>query len=169
MLHPIFGNTPPGASGTPSGAAETIPAGTVMLFYQETVPVGWTRVTTAAIDNHAIKLDTQTALGSFTGSNGTNSFTAVLGASGLASQSTAPLAPTHSHVQQYDSVSGPSSSLVSMEQEDTGGTESSAPNANGTSNGVALSTANNTGGGSAHTHDMDLDINYVNVFLASKD
>lgn len=136
-------------------APGSIPSGTVMLFYQETVPTGWSRVTTSGIDNHAIKIDTQTALGSFTGSNGTNTFTAALGASGLASQNASPGNESHSHSVSYQDNPTDSGSFRNFVRKD--------PDVSG-----SLST-DSSGSGSSHAHDMDIDINYINVFLASKD
>ena len=131
----------------------SLPSGTVMLFYQETVPIGWTRVTTSAIDKHALVVDTLTALGSFTGTKGgANEFATALNGT-VATVADAGSTPAHTHNFSYDNG-------ASGGQNVTGQTD------------IASSKSKTTGGGSAdggtHTHAMDVDIAYVNMFLASK-
>ena len=138
-------------------AQGVLPTGTVLLFYQETVPTGWTRVTTAAIDKHALVIDTQTALGSFTGTKGgANAFATAFNGT-IASGSHAGTAPAHTHDLSTNWFNGGSAGA----DRERWGSDSSDIAA------ITKTTASGGAGGS-HTHVMDLQVAYINLFLASK-
>ncbi len=146
-----------GASGMPSLFGSAIPSSTVMLFYQDTVPDGWTRVTTAALDDNAIRIDTQSTMG-FTGSTGTNGFSLAFGATGVASAADAGTAPAHTHRMSANWANGGGT----VNQRDIWGTQQSDQ--------AAIDKNTESGGaGGTHSHDMDLDVKYVSMFLAKKD
>lgn len=149
------------------GVIGGIPSGTVMLFYQETVPTGWTRVTTAAIDKHALVVDTQTALGSFTGSKGgANAFATAFNGT-VASGAHAGTAPAHVHQQTMrDGVTLVASVLYSA-HDGTINEQNTGVVASGDGTSSAVNTQSG-GAGGTHTHVMDVDVAYVNMFLASK-
>lgn len=125
-------------------------SGTRMVFHQTNAPTGWTKDTTANLNNTALRVTTGT-VGSNTGGSG---FTSVFG-SGKATAShtlTTDEIPSHTHtVRNHYSGSG---------------TVTDAPQSGSFSAGT---TSGATGGGSGHTHDLSLDINYHDVIIASKD
>ena len=134
----------------------TFPSGTVLLFYQSAAPTGWTQVTTAGLDDSALRITTST--GGSTG--GTTAFSTVFANQtptitvGSTTLSSAQI-PSHTH------TCGPVS----------GGTYFAYG-----SSGPALDISGNTGatgGGGSHNHTgsstaVTLNVKYVNVILCSK-
>jgi hypothetical protein len=119
-----------------------------MSFQQTAAPTGWTKDTTAAIDNSAMRLvtgsvvnggsvDFTTAFASQTPS-GSVSITAVSGTAG-ATTLTTPQIPSHLHQTRGPGSSGPVAQITQFVQNNT-----SAPN--------ALSDTTSTGGGGSHDH-----------------
>ena len=149
------------------GVIGGIPSGTVMLFYQETVPTGWTRVTTAAIDKHALVVDTQTALGSFTGSKGgANAFATAFNGT-IASGAHAGTAPAHVHQQTMRKDNTLVASVLYSEHDGNTNEQINGAAQSGTGTPAAVNTQSG-GAGGTHTHVLDVDVAYVNMFLASK-
>lgn len=131
------------SGGIPSWAAppsQGFASGTKMLFQQETAPTGWTKDTTH--NDKALRVVTGTP-----GSGGATAFATVFG-SGKTSGSTAPSNASHSH-----SVSVAAGSAWSF-----GGPGSFGSGSTG-----------NSGGGSSHTHTVSLDLQYVDIIIATKD
>lgn len=132
---------------------ESFASGTRMLFQQSTAPVGWTKVTT--YDNAALRVVSGAA-----GSGGTIGFNAafVNGSVGAHALTIAEM-PSHSHtlsdVDGGDSVGGVGYLIASSSQTGVG---TVTPNA----------TISNTGGDGTHTHSLNLDVQYVDVIIASK-
>jgi hypothetical protein len=147
-----------------------------MSFQQTAAPTGWTKDTTAAIDNSAMRLVTgsvvnggsvnfTTAFASQTPS-GSVSITAVAGSAG-ATTLTTPQIPSHTHTTNAV-VFNPA----------FGGSR-----ANGGSLNSAGATNNPAGGGGSHTHPfsfssgsgtfsgnaINLAVKYVDVIRATKD
>ena len=146
------------ASGIQSGAIPaSFPAGTLMLFQQTSAPTGWTKQTTH--DNKALRVVSGTA-----GSGGTTAFTTVFAnqtptISGSASATTLSTAqmPSHTHSVAYGGYSSGQPSLIGC-----------SGNAGGTNSGA-------TGGGGSHTHGLSatssaitLNVQYVDLIIASK-
>ena len=146
-----------------AGAA-TFPSGTAVLFAQTAAPTGFTKSLTH--DNKALRVVTGSA-----SSGGTSAFTAVftnqtptITTSGLsvgATTLTTAQIPSHSHVMENVSTCGGSSVYGGIFQ-------------------GSLGTFNtgSTGGGGSHTHTLSgtatstaitLDVQYVDVIIATKD
>lgn len=131
-----------------------IPAATVMLFYQAAAPTGWTRVTDAAIDKHAMRVVTSTAMAVGT-QGGANDFDTALNGS-VASGNHAGTTPQHTHTMLSTTDGNAGSSNIAIES--------------GTGTADSFPTGNMTSGADGmHSHTIDVDIAYVNILLASKD
>ena len=127
------------------GGGTTIPAGTRMKFQQSTAPTGFTKDTTAAINDSMLRLVTGTA--SSGGSTAFSTWSAVT-ATGATTLDTASI-PSHSHT---GGVTG-SSGLSPAEQNVT--------NFSG--------NTGNTGGGGSHTHSLTRNLKYYDFIIATKD
>lgn len=121
------------------------PSGTKMLFQQTSAPTGWTKDTTH--NDKALRVVSGTA-----SSGGATAFTSVFGSGKTTGSHTLTLAeiPSHTHTfasnQVYDGAGG------------TGGYQAGS----GVSTGAA-------GGGGGHTHTLSLDLQYVDLIIATKD
>ena len=121
-------------------------AGTVMLFRQNNAPTGWTKKT--CIHDAGIRLVNNTISQVTT----SNVFSTVFGqtSTGATTLSTAQM-PAHTHtIPIY--IPGPVSPAYAL--------DSSA--------GAAGPATGSTGGGGSHTHSVSLQLNYVDMILASK-
>jgi hypothetical protein len=147
-----------------SGSAPVeFPAATVMLFVQTAAPTGWTKST--AHDNKALRVITGTV-----GSGGTTGFTTVFtnqtptittsGLSAGATTLTTTQIPSHLHSGGFAQ----------------GGSGANDPCCGGQKRGSSTNTGN-TGGGSSHTHTVSgtatstaitLNVQYVDVIIATK-
>ena len=151
----------PGASGnllTSNGTTwastsnpPAFPAGTRMSFQQTAAPTGWTKDTTAAINDSILRLVT----GSVTPSGGSVAFSSwnAQTATGGTAISTAQM-PAHTHTLTF-----PDSSLGTP----GGGGPAVAGYAN------ATYTTSSTGSGSSHTHPLTHDVKYYDFIIAAKD
>jgi hypothetical protein len=162
----------PGTSGnvlTSNGtawtsAAPSIPAGTVMLFYQASAPTGWTQVTTQ--NNKALRV----VSGTGGGTGGTTAFSTVFadqtptittsGLSAGATTLTTAQMPAHTHTYSAGGTSN-------------GGYPCSNPN----SSAPSSQNTGSQGGGGSHTHAISgsatssaitLAVQYIDIILASK-
>jgi len=140
-----------GAGALPTFQAaggSSFPAGTRMSFQQTSAPTGWTKDTTAAINDAILRLVT----GSVT-SGGTTGFSTwnAQTATGATTLSTAQI-PSHTHAyaavglgegQQFPSVA--------------------------TLNGQNDKTTGSTGGGGSHTHSLTQSLKYYDFIIAAKD
>jgi hypothetical protein len=152
-------------SSTPAAGGTTIPAGTVILFYQASAPTGFTQVTTQ--NNKALRV----VSGTGGGTGGTTAFTTVFanqtvttsvsisGTTGATTLSTAQM-PSHTH--NLNSGEGGTYGLFA-----------------GVSAGIFTATSS-TGGDGSHTHSFSgsgsgtssavtLNVQYIDIILASKD
>ena len=145
----------PSFESVPAGGT-TIPSGTVMLFQQTNAPTGFTKITTH--NNKALRL-----VSGSPGTGGSNTFSAAFNSSfstsgGSVSNHTLSISqiPAHNHsISTRQDPSGQQSVRMS-------------DNPNATKN------TNNTGGGGSHNHgftnpSLNLDVQYVDVIMASKD
>lgn len=159
---PAGSNGATGPTG-PTGPAGSFPTGTLMLFQQTAAPTGWTKQTTH--DNKALRVVSGTA-----GSGGTTAFTTVFanqtpiittsGLSAGATTLTTAQMPSHNHGTADSEGAG---SILN-----TGGEGTSAINFRKT--GL-------TGGGGSHSHAISgsatssaitLNVQYVDLIIASK-
>ena len=125
------------------------PAGTRMTFQQTTAPTGWTKDTTAAINDSMLRLVTGT-----TANGGTTAFSTWnnVTATGAHTLDTSQI-PSHTHT--YNGAGG----------EATGFT--GPPLQTATAQGTA--TTNATGGGGSHTHSLTRALKYYDFIIAAKD
>lgn len=131
-------------------AADPIPVGTVMLFYQNAAPTGWT--ISSALNNYGIKI--VSSAGGVT--SGSVSYATLFGRTATDSYTlTTTDIPSHSH-----GVTGGT----------TAGTGATVGGADGNivplaANAIVIS---NTGGGGGHSHNIDMRVQTASVILASK-
>lgn len=134
-----------------STAADPIPVGTVMVFYQSAAPTGWT--ISSALNDYALKI--VSSAGGVT--SGSVSYATLFGRTATDSHAlTESEIPSHSHTNPL-SLFGSSFS----------GGGATFTNANG-----ALVASNQTtgltGGGGGHTHGIDMRVRTASVILAAK-
>ena len=137
-----------GASAAPSWqAAAGFPAGTRMSFQQTSAPTGWTKDTTAALNDSIMRIVTGSA-----SSGGSTAFSTFNGqtATGATTLSTAQM-PSHTH----NSATG---------------TATNGNSGSGISSSLAVVGASGaTGGGGSHTHSVTTSLKYYDFIIASKD
>ncbi len=129
-----------------AGSAGGFAAGTRLAFQQTSAPTGWTKDTTAAINDSILRLVTGSV-----SSGGSTAFSTFNGqtATGATTLSTSQM-PSHTH-----SYTAP------------GGNKSGGGGSTG-NYGLAATTGA-TGGGGSHTHSMTTAIKYYDFIIASKD
>lgn len=129
-------------------------SGTVMLFHQSAAPTGWTKDTASTLNNSALRVVTSTAWAS--GKQGATAFDSVFGSGKTAGVTTLTEGqiPSHTHDLKFNS-----------DGESTGSVQRYVSGGGSTQSGAALAT----GGGGSHDHTLSLDLNYINVIIASKD
>lgn len=138
-----------GTWATPSSAA--FPSGTRMIFQQTSAPTGWTKDTTAAIDNGSLRTVTGTV-----GTGGTVDFTTAFtsqtpsGTNGATTLTSAQI-PAHTHPN-----------VINL---------AGAFTLTGSGSAGAGDTGSNTGGGGSHTHTftgnaINLAVKYYDVIIA---
>jgi hypothetical protein len=129
-------------------STKAFPTGTRMSFQQSAAPTGWTKDTTAGLDNSAMRIVTgsvvnggsvnfTTAFASQTPS-GSVAITAVSGTAG-ATTLTTPQIPSHTHTTNFNDSSPFNKTTFQL----TNGNTGSVPN---------TVTSNATGGGGSHDH-----------------
>ena len=137
------------ARGGTGQATALIVAGDILLFQQTTAPVSWTKLT--SLNDYALRVVTGTA-----STGGSNGFSAVFPqATTGAHQLTVAQMPAHTHTAV---------ATVSAIVSETGSPQVS--HATSTQTNPATSS---TGGDGTHTHALVMDINFIDVILASKD
>jgi hypothetical protein len=146
-----------------TAATTSIPAGSVLLFYQAAAPTGWTQVT--SLNDYDLRL----VSGTGGGTGGTTAYstvftnqtvsTTVSGTSGATTLSTAQM-PSHSHTLQVSNNCG-------------GGGAANG----GSGGGCGFPGTSSTGGGGSHTHSFSgsgtssavtLNVRYANIIICSK-
>jgi len=152
--------SPPAFEAIPS----QFPSGTDMVFHQTAAPTGWTKNTTAALNDGALRTTTGTV-----GTGGTVAFETAFasqavggtnGNTGATTLSTAQL-PSHTH------TAGAPNQTAGLQ----GGAQANVGAADGTS------TTGATGGGGSHVHGgstfsgtaIDLNVKFYDVIIAAKD
>jgi hypothetical protein len=129
-----------------------VPSGTVMLFWQAAAPTGWTQVTTQ--NDKALRV--VSGAGGVAG--GTNAFSTVMAQTVVGNHTLAAVeeAP-HTHTLGYAvGYSGPTA-------------WAQIPNSGGINLYYSLTTdSQSSGGGSSHNHPITMQIQYIDIILASK-
>ena len=132
-----------------SAAAAAFDAGTRLGFQQTAAPTGWTKDTTAAINDSMLRLVTGAA-----SSGGSTAFSTWSAASSTSAYTlTTSDIPSHSHNMATKVSSGSS-----------GGIMASSSGSGGFTN---VST-DNTGGGGGHSHGLTRNLKYYDFIIASK-
>lgn len=124
------------------------PVGTRMLFQQTAAPTGWTKETNAAYNDKALRFVTGTV-----GSGGTTAFSSVFGAG----KTTGSHALTAAQIPNLSFADGWTGVVGNYQRAGS----DNGPNTNGTVNV-------NTGGGGGHIHTLSLDLQYVDLIIATK-
>ena len=155
--------------GSGDVTVEAFPSGTAMVFAQTSAPTGWTKSTTH--DNKALRLVSGTA-----GSGGTAAFTTALGTPtvtgsvslsgsvGATTLSTAQLA-SHSHNVSYSNYGASNyGNIYGFTIGANAGTSSTAAAGSNSSHTHSFS-----GSGSLSSASASIDVQYVDVIIATKD
>lgn len=149
-----------------NGALDAFPAGTKMLFQQTSAPTGWTKEVT--YNDRALRIVSGAA-----GSGGSSPFSTVFGktATDGHSLSIAEM-PVHSHTvtdpgHGHDLAmgSGEGSSPTERCDQASSNTGLNFTNVQNNTTGISLG---NAGSGNSHTHNMDIQVHYVDTIIASK-
>lgn len=148
-----------GADGTKATAISTLgaqpfPSGTLMLFQQTTAPTGWTKQTVH--NDKALRVVSGTA-----GSGGAVAFSTAFGRTATDAYTlTSAQIPAHTHAELSNGSQAKKAGLGGGSGYVVGTLTdvSSIPEETGA-----------TGGGGAHSHDIDLRVSYVDLIIASKD
>ena len=127
-----------------------LPSGTRLLFQQTAAPTGWTKDTTH--DDKAIRVVSGTA-----SNGGIDSFSTTFGAGKTTASHTlsTPQIASHAHTV-------PQARIRNSNQGSTYGYATTASNLSPINTG-------STGGSGAHSHNLSLDIAYVDTIIATKD
>jgi len=138
-----------GALPTFQAAGGGFATGTRMSFQQTSAPTGWTKDTTAGINDSILRLVTGSV-----SSGGSVAFStwAAQTASGATTLDTSQI-PSHTHTYNYQPESGSSLGI------NTGYSGSVSPSG----------TTGATGGGGSHTHSLTQSLKYYDFIIASKD
>jgi microcystin-dependent protein len=150
---------------TEAGGATTFPAGTRMLFQQTAAPTGWTKDTTAALNDTALRIVTGSV-----GSGGDDDFTTVFAASRTSEDHTLTIdeMPLHGHPFRTGGAAASTNSSGGLAMTTTDQQNHLAWT------GAVSSTRGREiggeGGGDPHSHTIDLmDLKYNDVIIATKD
>lgn len=137
-----------GISG--SSNADPIPVGTVMLFYQNAAPTGWS--ISSALNDYALKIVSSS--GGVT--SGSVAYSTLFGRTATDGHTlTTSEIPSHTHAFTYNptTATGTASAVVSTIQ---------------TSGGFTTVTSQATGGGGSHEHNIDMRVQTASIILATK-
>lgn len=168
----LLASTPLTGAPTLGGSdlVDAFPQGTDMLFYQTAAPTGWTKNTTASLNDHALRIMTS---GSWTGgTQGTTAFSTQFAQSFAGENYTLLEADTPAHTH------GNSGAHVHNSFYKTGaGKGANAPTgSNDIGNPSSTEATSSTthehtsfGGAGAHKHDVNLGVKYLDMIIASKD
>ena len=138
-----------GTTWTSAANPPDFASGTRMSFQQTAAPTGWTKDTTAAINDSILRFVT----GSVTPSGGSVAFSTwnAQTATGATTLSTAQMpAHTHDYVGQNPNATQPNAGV------NQGGTD-------------VTKTSVSTGGGGSHDHALTHDVKYYDFIIAAKD
>lgn len=152
------------------------PSGTSMMFVQTAAPTGWTKSTTH--NDKALRVVSGAASsGGFfafstvfgkTATDGTSITQANLPSYNL-DLSSLGIAVTDTHTHLYNSVLVAGAGTLQTGGSSIGGVTSTSGTSGGSITAALSGTLNSGGSGSAHTHPMDIRVQYVDVIIATKD
>ena len=141
-----------------------VPSGTRMLFQQTSAPVGWTKDVTAGVNDRALRVVNGTA-----GTGGSVAFSTVFGRTATDGHSlTIAEMPAHDHgggdhTHTINTALGGATAQPNRVNEDAdGAVDTATTNASG-------NIINSQGSNAAHTHDIDLQVQYLDVIVGVKD
>lgn len=131
---------------------QALPAGTRLLFQQTSAPLGWTKDTSATLNNSALRVTTGVV-----SDGGVTGFTTVFGAGKVSGAHVLTVAqmPNHAHPLPVSQDSPVFSGVAT------------GPLTVLTSSGISFNVF--TGGGGSHTHTLGLDVKFRDVIVAQKD
>ena len=131
-----------------SAAAAAFDAGTRLAFQQTAAPTGWTKDTTAAINDSMLRLVTGSA-----SSGGTTAFStwSAVTSTGAFTLTTSEM-PSHNHTVTVYSGGGATNNVSAI----------------GAVSGLANPATSSTGGGGAHSHSLTRNLKYYDFIIASK-
>lgn len=160
-----------------------LPAGATTIWYSNTAPTGWTKVTTAALDNTALRIVSD---GSQSGGNGgvtggSATFNAVFGASKSTGSTAADLAahthtysgttgndsPDHTHAVGNQGTLGARNDILHNTYAFPGSAASGGASARHTH--AYSGTSSSAGAGGGHAHTINFDVRYAAFIVATKD
>ncbi|HAF44715.1 MAG TPA: hypothetical protein DCK83_07195 [Gallionellaceae bacterium] len=158
-------------------------AGTRMTFQQTTAPTGWTKDTTAALNDSIMRIVTgavvgggSTAFSTFNGQTATAAYT--LTTSNIPAHAHGVTDAGHNHSQNSHAHTTVAGASVQVDLSSGGGTTYSVPlysAGSGTSGTTATNNSaatgistNNAGGGASHSHGITTAIKYNDFIIASK-
>lgn len=160
--------------------AELIEASTAMVFMQTAAPTGWTKDTTASLDDTALRLITgtvsnrtgQTAFSTLFSNTSTDGHTLSTGELSSHDHSNGNLSTNSNgnHTHSYSRAGGNASPGNSGTAVDCADRSSGTTGTDGShSHNVSSGSTSNTGSNSSHSHGIDLRVNYLDVIKATKD
>lgn len=141
-----------------NGKRLDFPSGTAMLFAQTTAPAGWTKST--AHNNKALRVVSGTA-----GSGGSTPFTSAFNTLFTSEGHIITEAEMPSHY--HNTIKDDSTQTFPYGQDSYFGTNGGPQNNNNTPYYVGRSSS--VGGNQPHTHDINFNVAYVDVIIATKD
>lgn len=170
----VNGNVP-NANGDIEISVQSFPSGTQLLFYQDSAPTGWTKVT--GIGNRAVKIVEDDTGGSTGGSNNFSDVFKSLNTSSVSTGGTVGhttittnTMPAHRHgVVNSDASAGNfTSTYVNLNYNDHS-TNDDGPWSRQSGSTGGNASHNHTFSGSSHSHTVNLSVKYINVIVCKKD
>ncbi len=158
-------------------------AGTVMLFYQAVAPGGWTK-DVGGLDNHALRVVPGSSWSG--GTNGATNFDTVFGSGTVAGPTTLTGGQSgtsaHGHGDTFSAASNGAHTHTSHGHDNdsadsfAGGGTSGTENADSTGSSGAhthtisgsVSNSSEANADDPHGHTLSLDLNYINMIIATK-
>lgn len=150
-INPLVGVTARTGGGT---ILDSLASGTVMVFNQTTAPTGWTKGATH--NDKALRVVTGAV-----GSGGTDAFTTTFSAAKTTASHVLSLAEMPSHTHTLTSRSHNGDACYASPVPTTANP--------GVGSVCADFVTDSAGSDTGHTHDVTMDLQYVDVIIASKD
>jgi hypothetical protein len=141
-----------------NAVANSMPTGTRLAFQQTAAPTGWTKDTTAGLNDSVMRIVTGTV-----GSGGSNAFS-TYNAQTATSAYTLATADIPNHTHTYDRAIVSTTNSLANWSNKSGGSNA------GTNwdNNVTNTSTGGTGGGGSHTHGLTINIKYYDFIIATK-
>lgn len=171
-INPLVGVTARAGGGT---ILDSLASGTLMLFQQTTAPTGWTKQVTH--NDKALRIVSGTA-----GDGGTDAFSVTFDAAKATEDYTLLVADIPDHAHSGTTDASTVQVTIPSVNADASGSSSGFDYASATRLSITDKTSNvsgshthpfttdtDGGGNGAHAHDITMDLQYVDVIIASKD